>query len=225
MSIAPDLLQYGQVEIGEGAIIQDHVVIGKPPQRAKISLYAQVGTQQDEFGPTIIGNYVTMCCGTIVYAGAKLGNNVFLGDYASIRENTTVGEGTIIGRNVTVECYTQIGKNCKIQTGAHITGYCKIGDGVFVGPEVCTTNDKYMSVVDVPMVGPVIEDGALIGANVTILPSVRIGKKSVISAGSVVVKDVPDEQLWMGNPAKKISTYNQFIGAAKMFSARVKKGN
>jgi UDP-2-acetamido-3-amino-2,3-dideoxy-glucuronate N-acetyltransferase len=208
-----------KVQLGKGIIVQDFVVIGKRPERAKISLFAQAPR---EFKPTIIGNYVTLCAGAIVYAAVELGNSVFVGDYASIRENTTVGENTIIGRNVTVECDTKIGKNCKIQTGAHITGECVVGDKVFIGPEVCTTNDAYMALVDVPMQGPVFGDGCVVGANSTIVPGVRIGKSAVIAAGSVVFQNIPDEEFWMGNPAKKVGTYKQFLGTARMFAAKKK---
>jgi len=218
-SISENVQIKENVILGKGVIIQDYVVIGKKPQRAKISLFAQAPR---EFKPTVIGDYVTLCAGAIIYAAVELGNNVFVGDYASIRENTTVGENTIIGRNVTVECDTKIGSNCKIQTGAHITGECVIGDKIFIGPEVCTTNDSYMALVDVPMQGPVFEDGCVVGANSTIVPGVRIGKNAIVAAGSVIFQNVPAEEVWMGNPAKKIATLKQFMGTAKMFAAKKK---
>ena len=210
---------YGSVHLGEGVLVQDHVVIGKPPQRAKTSLFSH---KQVEFAPVKIGNYVTLCTGVIIYAAVTLGDNVFVGDHASIRENTSVGENTIIGRDVTVECDTVIGKNCKIQTGAHVTGECVIGDNVFLGPEVCTTNDRYMALIDIPMEGPVFKDGCVVGGNATILPGITVGKNAVVAAGSVVFQDVPDEEVWMGNPARKISTYKKFIGTGKMFAAKRK---
>ena len=105
---------------------------------------------------------------------------------------------------VTVECNTKIGKRSKIQTAAHITGDCIIGDDVFVGPEVTTMNDLYMGARETEMKGPIIEDGALIGGNATLLPGVRIGKNAVVGAGSVVTKDVPANEVWVGNPARKI---------------------
>nr|MDO8110722.1 acyltransferase [Candidatus Sigynarchaeota archaeon] len=218
-NISKTALIKDNVKLGKGLIIQDYVVIGKRPERAKISLFAQ---KPREFKPTVIGDYVTLCAGAIVYAAVELGNSVFVGDYASIRESTTVGENTIIGRNVTVECDTKIGKSCKIQTGAHITGECVVGDNVFIGPEVCTTNDSYMALVDVPMQGPVFGDGCVVGANSTIVPGIHIGKKAVIGAGSVIFQNVPDEEVWMGNPAKKVATYKEFIGTAKMFAAKKK---
>ena len=61
-----------------------------------------------------------------------------------------------------------------------------------IGPWVVTTNDKYM-VVGAKLVGPIIKNGASIGANSTILPGVVIGEGAVIGSGSVVTKDVADE--------------------------------
>ncbi|MHA1684460.1 MAG: acyltransferase [Promethearchaeota archaeon] len=199
-----DYKLYGNPNIGKGVIIQDNVVIGKRPERASISHFKKAGGE-DTFPPTVIGDYVTICTGAVIYAGTTIGNNAFIGDNANIRENSSVGENTIIGRNVTVECNTRIGKNSKIQTAAHITGDCTIGDGVFIGPEACTMNDKYMGLVEEQqMSGPIFEDGCAVGGNATILPGIRIGKNAIVGAGSVVTKDVPEKEVWVGNPAKKI---------------------
>ncbi|MHA1793299.1 MAG: acyltransferase [Promethearchaeota archaeon] len=209
-----DPIKYGQVEIGEGVIIQDYVVLGKKPERAKISLFSK---EEKKFNPTKIGNYVTICTGAVVFAGVEIGDNAFIGDGASIRENTVIGGNTIVGRAVTIECNTVIGKNCKIETGAHVTGNCTVGDDVFIGPFVVTTNDRYLALVDVEMVGPTFDDGCAIGANSTILPGVHVGKKAIVGAGSLVIKDVPDEEVWMGNPARKVGTYKKFIATSKLF--------
>jgi acetyltransferase-like isoleucine patch superfamily enzyme len=87
----------------------------------------------------------------------------------------------------------------------------EIGRNVFIGPNVVFTDDPH------PMGcphykeckgGPIVEDLARIGANCTILPGVRIGRNSLIGAGSVVVKDVPEDSVFAGSPArfiKKIS--------------------
>ncbi len=114
----------------------------------------------------------------------------------------------MIGRNVTVECNTKIGEGTKVQTAAHITGDCIIGKNCFIGPEVTTMNDLYMGAKETEMQGPILEDGVLIGGNATLLPGVRIGENSVVGAGSVVTKDIPANQVWVGNPAKYLKPVN-----------------
>ena len=94
--------------------------------------------------------------------------------------------------------------NTKIQTACHLTGNLLIGRYVFFGPEVCTLNDKYMDTKEYDYKGAIIKDGALIGSNASLLSAITIGLDAVIGAGAVVTKDVPDRQVWVGNPAKYI---------------------
>ncbi|MCP4762517.1 MAG: N-acetyltransferase [archaeon] len=179
--------------------VQSHVILNKKPVYGPNSLFA--GKEKD-LPDTEIGDGSIICSLSVIYAGTTLGKKVFVGDGASIRENVQIGDNCVIGRNVTIECNVKIGNNTKIQTSAHITGDCFIGDDCFIGPEVCMMNDRLMGMKDIPMVGPTIEDGVLIGGNATIYPGVKIGKKAIISAGSVINRNVPSNEVWMGNPAK-----------------------
>ena len=71
------------------------------------------------------------------------------------------------------------------------------------------TNDKYMGKVkNIQLIGPIIESGAKIGANATILPAVRIGKLAVVGAGSVVTKNVSNNTTVIGVPAKPFKNYD-----------------
>jgi acetyltransferase-like isoleucine patch superfamily enzyme len=63
-------------------------------------------------------------------------------------------------------------------------------------------NDKYMDTIEYEFRGPTIKDGATVGCNATLLPAITIGIDAVIGAGAVVTKDIPNRQVWVGNPAK-----------------------
>ena len=184
--------------IEDGIDIQDNVVIGKQPRSSPISsrkaskelLVAKIGSG------TLIGT------GSVIYGGTEIGKQCFIGDLASIREKCKIHEFVIIGRGVTIEYETEIMSNTKIQTACHLTGNSTIGRYVFFGAEVCTMNDKYMDTIEYEFRGPTVKDGATIGCNANLLPAITIGIDAVIGAGAVVTKDIPDRQIWVGNPAK-----------------------
>ena len=125
-----------------------------------------------------------------------------------------IGDNCIISAFAEIQSGVVIGDNCKIEMGAFIPTGVKIGNGVFIGPNVCFTNDKYPHAVnpdgsmqtgnDWACLETVVEDNASIGANSTILPGITIGKGSMIGAGSVVTKNVPCGSLAVGNPARVI---------------------
>lgn len=91
-----------------------------------------------------------------------------------------------------------IGSNCKIQCHVSIPPLTIIGDNVFIGPGVHFANDKLM---DGNMKGTIVKDGVKIGAGSIIGAGLIIGKNAVIGMGSVVTKDIPEGEVWYGNPA------------------------
>jgi acetyltransferase-like isoleucine patch superfamily enzyme len=143
-----------------------------------------------------IGNLVS------IYSGTTIGQHVFIGDHASIRENVIIDQDTVVGRGVIIELNSTIGKACTIQTLAYVTGDTIIEDHVFIGPCVSMSNDKYMGKSPYELKGPVIKKGASIGNNATLLPGVIIDNDSVVGAGSVVTKDVQNNRIVVGNPAR-----------------------
>jgi acetyltransferase-like isoleucine patch superfamily enzyme len=123
-------------------------------------------------------------------------SNVF--DSAQLGKDVKVGAYAEVGRDVVV------GDNTNISAGVFIPENVIIEDNVFVGPHAVFTNDK-----NPPSFGEwrkeeptIVKSGASIGANSTILPSLTIGKGSIVGAGSVVTKSVPDGVTVVGNPAK-----------------------
>ena len=123
-----------------------------------------------------------------------------------------IGENCKIGTFVEIRKEVRIGNNVKIQAFAFIPEGITIEDGVFIGPHVCFTNDKYPRAVnpdgslkidqDWERAQTLVKKGAGIGANATILCGITIGENAMIGAGSVVTKDVPANALVAGNPAK-----------------------
>ncbi len=133
-----------------------------------------------------------------------------IGKSTKIWEPANIYESAIIGDNCSVGMYSEIGEevvigdNCRIGFGSFIPKGIWVEDNVFIGPRVVFCNDKY------PRVGKpwkcshtLVQQGASIGANCTILPGVVINKNAMVGAGSVVTKDIPEGETWFGVPARK----------------------
>jgi acetyltransferase-like isoleucine patch superfamily enzyme len=115
-----------------------------------------------------------------------------IGDNCNINAHTFIENDVVIGNHVTVKC------------GVFLWDGIRIEDHVFIGPNATFTNDKYPRSKQYPEAfqPTIIRKGASIGANATILGGVTIGENAMVGAGSVVTKDVPEGELWVGNPAR-----------------------
>lgn len=125
-------------------------------------------------------------------------------------EKSVISKEAKIGKQCTIHAPVWIGPGvfiddgCKIQAFAFLPTGVRLGKGVFIGPHVCFTNDKNPPSGGKHWQGTIVEDGAVIGANATILPGLRIGARSVIGAGAVLTHSTGADEVWVGNPAKKV---------------------
>lgn len=109
---------------------------------------------------------------------------------AVLSRTLNIGQGNFIAANVTINALTSIGDYCILNTGCIVEHECKIEDAAHIAPgSVLAGNVK-------------IGARSFIGANSVIRQGVSIGKDVVVGAGSTVIKNIPDNQVWVGNPAK-----------------------
>ncbi len=188
---------YENVRFGEGVDIQGPSIIGKPPR----------GAQPGEL-ELIFGKNCLIRPFTTIYAGSVFGDDVQTGQGASIREENIIGNDVSIGTNAVLEFGNKIGNRVRIHSLCFLE-MVTIGDDVFIGPNVVFTDDphpmkcpRYQECLG----GVTVKRLARIGANSTILPGVTIGENTLIGAGSVVTKDVPDNMVVAGAPARIIKS-------------------
>lgn len=133
----------------------------------------------------------------------NIGKDTNVWQYVVILEKAVIGSNCNICSHCFIENDVTIGDRVTIKCGVQIWDGITIKDDVFIGPNVTFTNDNFpRSKKHKEPERTVIEKGASIGANATILCGITIGQNAMIAAGAVVTKDVPPNTLVMGNPAK-----------------------
>lgn len=123
----------------------------------------------------------------------------------------TIGRECMIGSFVEIQKDARLGDRVRVQSHTFICGGVTIEDDVFIGHHVVFINDNHPTVEhtlrkDWKFMPVLVEAGATVGSNATILGGVTIGKNAMIGAGSVVTKDVPDGAIVAGNPAREVNT-------------------
>lgn len=184
---------YGTNTLGQNITVFDSVILGFP---------AKYHLGLDVFTGCTIGDNSILRPGTTIYADVTIGESFSSGHNVMIREKTIIGNQVSIGTGSVIEGYTTIGNRVNLQSLVYIPTNTTIEDDVFIGPNSVLTNDRYPPRNNAQMEGPVIQDRARIGANVTILPGIIIGEEALIAAGSVVTRDVPAGMLAVGSPAR-----------------------
>ncbi len=127
---------------------------------------------------------------SVVLAKAKIGNN------CNINCHTFIENDVVIGNNVT------------IKSGVYLWDGLRIEDDVFIGPNATFINDIFprSKIYPASFTKTIIQKGASVGANATIMGGITIGEYAMVGAGSVVLNDIPANTVWVGNPAKQIKT-------------------
>ena len=150
---------------------------------------------------------------SVIDEGIRIGKGTKIWHFSHIMTGSEIGENCNIGQNVVISPGVKLGKNVKVQNNISIYTGVVCEDDVFLGPSMVFTNivnprsaiirkDSYVSTL--------VEKGASIGANSTIVCGNRIGKYSFIGAGAVVTKDVKPYALVVGNPARQTGWMSEY---------------
>lgn len=149
----------------------------------------------------------------IVDDGAQIGEGSRVWHFVHVCAGARIGKGVSLGQNVFVGNKVVIGDHCKIQNNVSVYDNVTLEDGVFCGPSMVFTNvynprslierkDQYRDTL--------VQKGATLGANCTIVCGVTVGEFAFVGAGAVINKDVPAYALVVGVPAKQIGWMSEY---------------
>lgn len=135
-----------------------------------------------------------------------IGQGTRIWHFSHIQSGARIGSGCVLGQNVNISNDVQIGDNVRIQNNVSVFTGCKIEDNVFLGPSCVLTNItnpraeiRRNHLYETTL----FRKGATVGANATIVSGITLGRHCFIGAGAVVLHDVPDYALMIGNPARQ----------------------
>lgn len=165
--------------------------------------------------------------GYYVHESSYVDENVYIGEqtkiwhFCHIQSGAVIGDRCSLGQNVNISNNVKIGDDVKIQNNVSVYEGVEIKDGVFLGPSCVFTNDltprsRYPKGRE-GYLRTIVEEGASIGANATIVCGHRIGKFAMVAAGSVVTKDVPPYTLCRGVPARECGKVDEQGNIVEIF--------
>lgn len=189
---------YPNVFIGDNSIIGPYCTIGEP----NASFYDENSAcvEKHNFKRTIIGSNSLIRSHSIIYEDVEVGDGFQCGHRVTIRERSTLGINCSVGTLSDIQGMVTIGNYVRLHSNVHIGQLSIIEDYVWIYPYVVLTNDPHPPVYNPK--GVRIKEYAVIATSSVILPGIVVGKNALVGAHSVVTKDVADEMLVVGNPAK-----------------------
>lgn len=144
----------------------------------------------------------------IVDDGVVIGKGTKIWHFCHIQRGAVIGSDCSCGQNVYIGSNAKLGNGVKLQNNVSVYEGVELEDYVFCGPSMVFTNDltpraKYPK-GSAGYKRTLVQTGATIGANATVVCGNTLGRWCMIAAGAVVTKDVPDHALMAGVPAKQI---------------------
>ena len=156
-----------------------------------------------------------------------IGPNTRVWAFAHVMKGARIGADCNIGDHAFVESGVRLGNNVTVKNGVSIWQGVEVEDDVFLGPNCVFTNDPnpraYIKKTGDSLVSTRVRTRATIGANATIVCGITIGQYAFIGAGTVVIRDVPDFAMVVGNPARQIGW--MCVCATKLVAPSVSKSD
>lgn len=149
----------------------------------------------------------------VIDQGCEIGEETKIWHFSHIMSNCFIGKQCSIGQNVVISPEVRIGNRVKIQNNVSVYTGVICEDDVFLGPSAVFTNviNPRSAIIRKDEYKPtLVQKGATIGANATIVCGITIGRYAFIGAGAVVTKNIPDYALVIGNPARQTGWMSEY---------------
>lgn len=185
---------YPNVEIRENTVISERCSIGFPCG----DYYSN--PDEHEFKKTVIGSDSIIRSDNVIYEDCHIGNNFNSGHHVTIREDSKIGNNCSVGTLSDIQGKVNIGNFVRMHSNVHIGQLSVIKDYVWIFPYVVLTNDMYPPMDRLE--GCTVNEFAIVTTGSILLPGKEVGTNSLVAAGSVVSKDVPDYAVVRGVPAR-----------------------
>lgn len=200
VTLLPHVIVDAGVEIGAGTEVQPGSYIGRRPRAAGAVIRRP--TYEERLR---IGSGCAIGAHAVVYYDVEIGDDTLIGDHASIRECSWIGSHCVVGRMTAIDREVRFEDDSACMMACNLVSKTVVGKDVFIGAHFITTNDNALGAEGwdqerTPEIS--IEDGARIGASVTLIPGVTIGRGAYVAAGALVTRDVAPGTRVMGVPAR-----------------------
>lgn len=149
----------------------------------------------------------------VIDEGCKIGKGTKIWHFCHIMADSEIGENCNLGQNVVILPGVKLGRNVKVQNNVSVYTGVICDDDVFLGPSMVFTNvinPRSEIVRKENYLNTIVEKGATIGANATIICGNIIGRYAFVGAGAVVTRDVKPYALVMGNPARQTGWISEY---------------
>jgi acetyltransferase-like isoleucine patch superfamily enzyme len=135
-----------------------------------------------------------------------IGEGTYIWQFCVVLSRAVIGDNCNICSHVFIENDVHIGNDVTIKNGVQLWDGVTLEDRVFIGPNVTFTNDLYPRSKQYPdkFDSILVEEGASIGANATLIAGTTIGQHAMIGAGTVVNRSIPAHTVWVGNPCRQL---------------------
>ncbi len=197
-----------RVEIGPFTVIHDGVVLGND---VVVESHCEIGhpTPLAEGAPLVIGDGALIRSYSCFYQGSTFGPGLKTGHRVTVREKLVAGAGIQLGTNADLQGHGTMGDHVHTHSAVFVAHGARIGCFVWLLPRVTLTNDPLPPSDD--HVGVMVEDYAVLAANVTVLAGVTVGARSLVGAQSFVNRDVPPDTVVAGIPAKSMGSTARLV--------------
>ena len=149
----------------------------------------------------------------VIDSDVQIGAGTKIWHFSHIMSGSKIGENCNLGQNTVVSPEVELGNNVKVQNNVSIYTGVICEDDVFLGPSMVFTNvinPRSAIVRKEEYIQTIVEKGATIGANATIVCGNKIGKFAFIGAGAVVTREVKPYALVIGNPSRQVGWMSEY---------------